>query len=64
MTPSWTDPIVDEIRKVREEYAAKFDYDLDKIFADVKKREKASGRKYVSYPPKPAIKRPAKQQES
>lgn len=36
----WTDPIVDEVRKVREAYAKKFDYDLDRIFADLKKQQK------------------------
>lgn len=36
----WTDPIVDEVRRVREAYAKKFDYDLDRIFADLKKQQK------------------------
>jgi hypothetical protein len=26
------DPIVDEVRRVRDEYAARFNYDLDEIF--------------------------------
>ena len=45
------DPIVDEVRRVRDEYAARFDYDLDAIFRDIKEQEKKSGRKFVSYPP-------------
>lgn len=43
------DPIVDEIRRIREAYAASFQYNLDAIYEDIKKREKASGRKVVSY---------------
>ena len=33
----WKDPIIEEIRKIREEHAAKFNYDLDAIVEDVKK---------------------------
>jgi len=44
------DPIVNEIRKVREEHAARFGYDLRRIFDDVQAQEKASGRQYVRYP--------------
>jgi hypothetical protein len=46
------DPIVAEVRRAREEYAAKFNYDLDAIFADLKRREAAGSRKYVSLPPR------------
>jgi hypothetical protein len=41
------DPIVDEIRRVRDAHAARFNYDLDAIFQDVKEREKNSGLKFV-----------------
>jgi hypothetical protein len=27
----WNDPIVEEVRKVREEHSARFDYDLERI---------------------------------
>lgn len=37
------DPIVEEIRRVRDEHARRFDYDVDSIFADIRKREKARG---------------------
>lgn len=47
-----TDPIVDEVRRVRDAHAAKFNYDLDAIFQDIKEQEKKSGRKFVSYPPR------------
>jgi len=46
------DPIVAEVRKVREAHAAKFNYDLDAIFQDIKAKERASGRRYVTYPPR------------
>jgi hypothetical protein len=48
----WQDPIVEEVRKIREEHAAKFDYDLARIFADLKEKERTSGREYVTLPPK------------
>ena len=41
------DPIVDEVRRVRDAHAARFHYDLDAIFQDIKEREKKSGLKFV-----------------
>jgi hypothetical protein len=35
------DEIVDEIRAVREAYAARFNYDLAKIYDDLKAKEQA-----------------------
>ena len=46
------DPIVDEIRAIRDAYAKQYDYDLDAIFEDIKKKEVESGRRFVSFPPK------------
>ena len=48
----WNDPIVEEVRKVRDEHAKKFNYDLRAITADLKKQQKASGRKVVKLSPK------------
>ena len=45
----WVDPIVEEVRRVREAYAAKFNYNLEAIFADIKKKEEASGREFVNF---------------
>jgi hypothetical protein len=45
---TWSDPIVDEVRRARDAYAARFDYDLRAIFRDLKEQEKRSGRKLVS----------------
>jgi len=33
------DPILEEIHRVREEYAARFNYDLKAIYRDLKTRE-------------------------
>ena len=41
------DPIVDEVRRVRDAHAARFNYDLDAIFQDIKEGEKKSGLKFV-----------------
>ena len=46
------DPIVDEVRRVRDAHAAMFNCDLDAIFQDIKEQEKKSGLKFVSYPPR------------
>ena len=45
----YEDPIVEEIRKFREERAAKFNYDVRAIAEDARKREQESGRKVVSF---------------
>jgi hypothetical protein len=50
------DPIVEEVRKVRQGHAAKFNYDLSAICADLKKKEKASGHPVISRRPKARLK--------
>jgi len=40
-----TDPIVEEIRKYRNEHARQFNYDLDKICEDLMRKQEMSGRK-------------------
>ena len=47
------DPIVEEVRGHRDEYANRFNYDLRAICHDLKKQQERSGRKSVSLPPKP-----------
>ncbi len=44
---TWTDPIVDEVRRVREAYAAQFQYDLRAIARDLKTKERCGGRPVV-----------------
>jgi hypothetical protein len=48
----YTDPIIDEIRKYRDQYAARFNYDVKAMLDDIRRRQKESGRKTVSRPPK------------
>jgi hypothetical protein len=51
------DPIVDEVRRARDEYARRFNYDLDAICSDLQQRQAQSGRMVVSFSrkrPKPA----------
>ena len=45
-----TDPIIDELRAVRDEHAARCGYDIEAIFRDIRARENASGRDYISRP--------------
>lgn len=44
------DPIVASVRKVREELAAAFGYDVHAIFADLRRREAALGDRLVRQP--------------
>lgn len=48
----WRDPIVEEIRKYRQEYAARFNHDLKAICRDLRERQEKGGRKVVSLPPR------------
>ncbi len=48
----WKDEIVEEVRKYREAYAAKFNFDLQAMYEDLKKAERKSNRKKVSFKPK------------
>lgn len=50
-----TDPIVAEVRAARDAHAARFGYDLKKIFRDIQEQQKASGREYVTYPARPLV---------
>lgn len=49
----WNDEIVEETREARDRYAAKFDYDLDAIYLDLKKHEEQNPELFISLPPKP-----------
>jgi hypothetical protein len=46
------DHIVDEVRRVRENEAAKHGFDVKAILAAAKRRQRRSGRKVVSFVPK------------
>jgi hypothetical protein len=42
------DPIVEEVRRVRDAHAARFNYDLDAIFQDIKEQEKRSRHQFIA----------------
>jgi hypothetical protein len=45
----WHDPIVEEVRRIRELQAAELNYDLKAIFERARRRQKQSRRKTVSF---------------
>ncbi len=44
------DPIITEVRAIRDEYAARFDYDVGRMLRNLRARQEASDRKYVCLP--------------
>jgi hypothetical protein len=46
------DPIIAELRKIRDEYAARFNYDIDAIMKDLRKKEKEFPHKLVKLKPR------------
>ena len=44
----WEDPIVAEVHRIREELAARFDFDVAAMFADMRERQAALGPRLVS----------------
>ena len=50
-----TDPIISEVRAVRDAHAARFDYDIAAIFRDIRAMQEASGREYVRYSVRPVV---------
>lgn len=46
------DPIVEEVRAVRDEIARESQYDLDEIFAALRKLETESPKPHVTLPPR------------
>jgi hypothetical protein len=44
----WTDPIIEEVRAVREAIAARYDYDVEKLAAALAERSKVAGRGIAS----------------
>jgi hypothetical protein len=56
----WRDPIVEEIHKIREEYARQFDFDIDAICNDIQLKQAESGRELISFPArKPKVEKTA-----
>ncbi len=48
----WKDPVVEEVRAIRDAYAKQFNYNLEAIYRDLKEQEARSGWEVVSLPPK------------
>jgi len=46
------DPIIDEVRAIRDAIAREHNYDLDSIFRMLRTREATSDRLHVTLPPK------------
>lgn len=46
------DPIVEEIKRYREEYAARFNYDIRAIGEDIQSRQRDGGREVVRREPR------------
>lgn len=49
------DPIVTEIRSIREQIAAEFNYDVEAIVKDAQQRDAAGDRLVVRREPRPAL---------
>jgi len=44
------DPIVEEVRRIRQEHAERLGFDILAIAMDLKERQQTSGRRYLSLP--------------
>jgi hypothetical protein len=43
----WEDPIVADVRRIRQELSAKLDFNLAAIFADLRSRQASAGTRLV-----------------
>ncbi len=43
----WKDPIVNEVRRIREELAEQHNFDVGSIFADIRKKQATYGKRLV-----------------
>ena len=50
MPTTETDPVIAEVRAVRDRFAAGADYDVGAIFRRIRELQDESGREYVEYP--------------
>jgi hypothetical protein len=44
----WEDPIVSDVRRLREQLASKLNFDVHAIFAEMQKRQRKLGKRLVS----------------
>jgi hypothetical protein len=49
----WKDEVLEEIYRIREEHAKSFDYNLQAICDDIRKKQVTSDRQIISAPLKP-----------
>ncbi len=45
----WEDPIVKEVREIRKELSARFNFDVHAIFEDLRKRQLSIGSKLIRH---------------
>ena len=46
----WKDPIVEETRRLRQQYSSTLNHDIDAIYEDIQRRQAQSTIKIVSFP--------------
>ena len=49
------DPIIEEIQKIRREYASRFDNNLHSICEDARQKQNQKGRNVIAANPKPIL---------
>ena len=52
-----SDPVVEEVRQIRHDYARRFGFDLRVIAADIRDKEREHPDRLVSFAPRPARRR-------
>ena len=52
-------PIIEEVRRIRQDYTKRFGYDLSAVAADLRRCEQQHPERLVSFPPKLARDRKA-----
>ena len=52
----WIDPIIEETRELRRQYACLHNHDIDAIFKDIQQRQTKSKEKLLALPPRKPIK--------
>ena len=48
----YRDEIVEEVRRIKEEHAAEYDYDIRAMFRALREKQRKSGRKVASRAPR------------
>ncbi|CAK0776823.1 hypothetical protein CCP3SC1AL1_860010 [Gammaproteobacteria bacterium] len=57
----WQDPIIEETRRIKDEYAKKFNYDLHAICEDLRQKQSLSGHRVVFRQPRKPVFRSTQQ---